>query len=193
MNFEHWRYTLRGMAMEWLRRPQDAIVAYRNALKANPADIAALRSIAWLQGQLQQWDAAVAAWQQVATQLPEHADSHFNLGFALEQRGDLEGALNAFRRATEINPRHDRSWYGQGLIHTRRGDPVAAAAALEHAATLQPMNGPAWLALGMAYHHAHRPDEVKRIIIHCIQHDPPTARRLIRDAQRADLLNLLPR
>lgn len=192
MNFDHWRFTVRGVVMEWLRRPEAAIGAYREALGARPTDTKAMRSIAWLHAQGQRW-ADAAAWFQKATDLePEHADTWFNIGFAQDKLGARAQAQAAFTRATELNPRHDRAWYGLGLVHAQLGDHAAAAAALKHAAELQPMNGPAWYALGMAYHHCNEPNQVKAVIEHCVVHDVQAARRLIQEANRPDLAGLLP-
>jgi len=193
MNFDHWRFTVRGVLMEYLRRPEAAIEAYREALRARPDDLKAVRSIAWLHAQSQRWDQAAEWLEKAAALEPEHADTWFNLGYARERHGDRPAALEAFRRATALNPRHDRAWYGQGMIHAHLGDHLAAAEALKQAAELQPMNGPAWYALGMAYHHANNPDAVRRVVEHCATHDPQAARRLIQEAERADLRGLLAR
>lgn len=193
MNFDHWRFTLRGVLMEYLRRPDAAIEAHQLALKARPDDIKAVRSIAWLHAQARRWGQAAEWFERAAAQEPGHADTWFNLGYAREQQGDRPAALAAFRRATALNPRHDRAWYGQGMVHAHLGDHAAAAEALKQAAELQPMNGPAWYALGMAYHHANNPDEVKRVVAHCATHDPQTAKRLIQEANRPDLMGLLER
>ncbi len=193
MNFDHWRFTVRGVLMEYLRRPEAAIAAYRDALSARPDDIKAVRSIAWLHAQGQRW-AQAAEWFGKAVALePGHADSWFNLGYAQEKHGARQEAMAAFRRAAELNPRHDRAWYGLGLIHAQLGDHAAAAEALKRAAELQPMNGAAWFALGMAYHHDNRPDEVKQVVEHCASHDPQAAKRLVQEANRPDLKGLLAR
>ncbi|HRH82334.1 MAG TPA: tetratricopeptide repeat protein [Thiobacillaceae bacterium] len=193
MKFDHWRYTVRGVLMEWLRRPEAAIEAYQGALRSLPTDVKALRSIAWLHAQRQRWDQAADGFRKALEVEPGHADTWFNLGFAQDKLGDRRAAGAAFSHATELDPRHDRAWYGLGLVHAHLGDHAAAAAALRHAADLQPMNGPAWLALGLAYHHSNDPDAVKRVVEHCATHDPQTARRLIQEANRADLAALLER
>ena len=191
MNFDHLRFTLRAVVMDWFRQHDKALEAYADSFRADPRDVRAARSVAWIHAQKKRWTAA-ADWFGKALELePEHADTWFNLGYALEQGGDRPGALEAFRRVTELNPGHDRAWYGQGMIHAHRGDHAAAAEALERAAQLQPMNGAAWYALGMARHHCHEPGKVEAVIRHLADHEPQTAKRLIRDAERADLAHLV--
>lgn len=192
MNFDHWRFTVRGVLMEWLRRPEQAIAAYADAFRANPHDVQAARSIAWIHAQQKRWLESLI-WQEKALALvPEHADTWFNLAYAQEQSGQREAALASFQRVTALKPEHDRAWYGIGMMYAHQGDHAAAAAALQTAADLQPMNDPTWYALGMAHHHNADPDGVKRVVEHCVLHSPVTARRLIQEAGRADLMHLLP-
>lgn len=191
MNFDHFRYTLRAVLFEWLRQPEKALEAYAESFRADPKDARAARSVAWIHAQKKRWSAA-ADWFDKAIPLePEHADTWFNLGYAREQAGNRQGGMEAFRRAAELNPKHDRAWYGLGLILAHQGDHAAAAEALEQSARLQPMNGAAWYALGMARHHNHEPEKVEAVIRHLVDHEPQTAKRLIQDAQRADLAQLV--
>jgi tetratricopeptide (TPR) repeat protein len=191
MNFDHFRFTLRAIVFDWLRQPERALSAYVDSFRADPGDARAARSVAWIHAQKQRW-AAAAEWFDKALEIePEHADTWFNLGYAREHAGNRAGALEAFSRATELNPKHDRAWYGQGMIHAHQGEHAAAAEDLERAAQLQPMNGVAWYALGMARHHCNQPDRVEAVIRHLAEHEPQTAKRLIRDAERADLTHLV--
>lgn len=191
MNFDHFRFTVRAVLCEWVRQPDKALEAYVDCLRADPKDVKAARSVAWIHAQKQRW-AAAAEWFGKALELePGHADTWFNLGYAREHAGNRPGALEAFGRAAELNPKHDRAWYGMGMIHAHLGDHAAAAEALERAAELQPMNGAAWYALGMARHHNNEPDRVAAVIRHLVDHEPQTAKRLIQDAERADLAHLV--
>ncbi|KAF0103281.1 MAG: tetratricopeptide repeat protein [bacterium] len=191
MNFDHFRYTLRAIVFDWLRMPDKSAEAYVESFRANPRDVRAARSIAWIHARKKRW-AAAADWFDKALALePEHADTWYNLGYAREQLGNPEGGLVALRRAVELNPKHDLAWYGIGMMHAHQGDHAAAAEALEQAATLQPMNGVAWYALGMARYHNNQPDKVEAVIRHLVDYEPQTAKRLIHDAQRSDLQDLV--
>ncbi len=191
MNFDHFRFTARAVLFEWLRQTDKALEAYVDCLRADPKDVRAARSVAWIHAQKHRWTAAADWFGKALEMEPEHADTWFNLGYAREHAGNRQGALEAFSRAAELNPRHDRAWYGLGMTHAHLGDHAAAAEALEQAAQLQPMNGAAWYALGMARYHCNEPDKVKAVIRHLADHEPQTAKRLIRDAERADLVHLV--
>ena len=47
---------------------------------------------------------ALSAFQKTASLLPKDADTHNNLGLALQNLGQLEGAVASYRRALEITP-----------------------------------------------------------------------------------------
>ncbi len=191
MNFDHFRFTLRAVVFGWLGQTERSLEAYVDGFRANPTDVRAARSIAWLHAQKQHWPAAVEWFDTALALEPEHADTWFNLAYVHENSGDRGAALAAFRRASELNPKHDRAWYGLGMAHAHRGEHAAAAEALQHAAELQPMNGMAWYALGMAHYHNHQPEQVEAVVRHLALHEPQTAKRLIQDSERADLVHLV--
>lgn len=191
MNFDHFRFTLRAVLFEWLRQPDKALEAYVESFRADPGDARAARSVAWIHAQQKRWSAAAEWFDKALALAPDHADSWFNLGYARDQAGDRQGGLEALSRATELNPKHDRAWYGLGMIHAHLGEHAAAAEALDRAAQLQPMNGAAWYALGMARHHNLEPEKAEAAIRHLVDHEPQTAKRLIRDTERADLMALV--
>jgi len=191
MNFDQIRFTVRAVVFGWLGQPDRALDAYVDAFRANPQDVRAARSIAWIHAEKQRWPAAVEWFDKALALESGHADTWFNLAYVREQSGNREAAQEAFRRASELNPKHDRAWYGLGMAYAHQGDHAAAAEALQHAAELQPMNGAAWYALGMARYHNHQPELVEAVIRHLALHEPQTAKRLIRDTERADLAHLV--
>ncbi len=191
MNFDQFRFSLRATLCEWLHLSDQALEAWTEVRRINPSHLVAVRSIAWIQARKERWIEAAAGFEQAVALESTHADSWFNLGYARENIGQTDAAQAAFVRCTEINPHHDRAWYGQGMIHAHRGDHGAAAEALQRAAELQPMNGIAWYALGMAHYHNHAPESVEGVIRHLALNEPPTAKRLIRDTERADLTHLV--
>jgi tetratricopeptide (TPR) repeat protein len=191
MNYDHFRFTLRAVIFGWLGQSDRALEAYVDGFHANPKDVRAARSIAWIHAEKQRWPAATE-WFNTALGLePDHADTWFNLAYVQEQNGNRQAAKEAFQRTSELNPKHDRAWYGLGMACAHQGEHAAAAGALQHAAELQPMNGIAWYALGMARYHNHQPEQVEVVIRHLALHEPQTAKRLIRDAERADLAHLV--
>lgn len=185
------RHILRAIVFDWLHQPERALAAYTEAFRAGTGDVRSARSIAWILGQQGRWRDA-EAWLVRALEISgRHADTWFNLGYAREKSGNLQGALEAFRRATEIDPDHDLAWYGQGLLHVRMCDHATAALALSRAAKLNPMNGEVWYTLGLAWHRCNEPDRVKVVVEHCVLTAPAVACRLVKDTVRSDLIPLV--
>lgn len=190
MNYDQWRHYLRGLFFEVIKRPEQAIAAYRETLRHNPQFPQAARCLGYLHAARQEY-AEAEDYYLMAQRLAPNADTWFNLGFIREQLGRKEQAIEAFREAVALNPKLDRAWYGMGLVHAALGDHAQAAEALQRAAELQPMNGHAWYALGMAYHHTHQPDKVKEVALHMLRFDPILTKRLIQEAERSDLVDLV--
>ncbi len=192
MNFEHWRHYARGWLFHFFGQEGRAFEAFSGAYRLDPQDVRAPRHLAAIAANRQDFGLA-EKWFGVALALtPDDGPNWFNLGFVRERMGKPQEAIDAFARAVELVPSQDRAWYGMGLAYARLGQHGEAATALEEAVKLQPMNGEGWYQLGMAYHHANNPDEVKRVVKRLVDFEPKRARKLVQDAERADLMSLIP-
>jgi tetratricopeptide (TPR) repeat protein len=186
MNFDRVRHGLRGALFHGLRKPAQAIAAYRESHRADPTHVGTLRMLGWLEAQQSHWTEAEMWLARVVALAPDDAAAWFNLGYVRDQAGRDAPAVDALARATELDPNNDRAWYGLGMLHARHGRHREAAAALTEAAQRQPMNGLAWYALGMAWQHCNEPERVADAIEHTLKHDPQTAKRLVHDTGRSD-------
>lgn len=191
MNYDQWRFYLRGYVMEMFKRPQAALEAYDACARVAPAFFEARRSIALIHARAERWAAAAEHLRLALDLAPDDADTWFNLGFVQDKLGHAQEAIDAFRKAVERKPGLDRAWYGMGMAAARLGRHADAAAALEEAARLQPMNSHAWYALGMAHHMSHNPDRVQEVALQLHRFDPIMCRKLIQDSERADLAHLV--
>ena len=131
MNFDQWlwRFYLRGMFFETLKKPRAAIETYRRALAANPAFARAASCLGYLHASLKEYGAAESYFVR-ALELAPSADLWFNLGFAREQAGQREAEVAAFREAVKLNANLDPAWYGMGLACAGLGQHDEAAKAL---------------------------------------------------------------
>jgi Flp pilus assembly protein TadD len=191
MNFDQWRWEMRGLLMEKLRRPREAIAAYERAYALDPAKLRYAHIIGFLHAQQNDFAGAEPWLAKVCELEPKNGEAWFNLGFVRDKAHRWPEAIEAFGKAVELVPNQDRAWYGMGMAHAHLGNHAEAARALEEAARLQPMNGHAWYALGMAYHHLHQPEQVKRAAEQLAQFDPQRAKVFIRETERADLHHLV--
>lgn len=192
MNYDHMRHYARGCLFHFLGREDVAHAAYLDAHRTAPRDTRAIRHLAAIAANRQQWQDAENWFEQVLAIEPQDDCSWFNLGYVREHAGKAVPAIEAFKQAVRIKPSLDRAWYGMGLAHARLGQHQDAAAAFKEAVRLQPMNGEAFYQWGMALHHARRPDEVRAVVEKLVSFEPKRARRLVQDCERNDLLALIP-
>jgi tetratricopeptide (TPR) repeat protein len=188
---EHWRYYIHGRLLETFGRARNAIDAYQAALRLKRDFHRCSNRIAYLLAGLERYAEAEPYFQAVLRADPGNAVAHFNLGYTLDKRRQLEKAIHEFREATRLGPKIDRAWYGLGLAHAQLGQHREAAAALEQAATLQPMNHHAWYQLGMALHVTGNTARFEQVVMHLLRFDPKATRRLIQDTGRSDLAHLV--
>jgi tetratricopeptide (TPR) repeat protein len=192
MNFEHSRHYARGWLLHFFGREEAAFNEFAAAYRVLPDDVQAARHLAAIAASKKRFDVAEKWFVEALRLAPGDADTHFNLGFTRGEMGKSREAIDAFREAVRIRPALDRAWYGMGLAHARLGQHAEAVAAFDKAAELQPMNGEAFYQLGMARHHANDPDGVKAVVERLVGFDPKRARKLVHDAERADLKHLIP-
>jgi tetratricopeptide (TPR) repeat protein len=193
MNFDFTRANMRGWLMHFLGRHELAAEAYARAFQANPKSADAARHVAAIAAERKDL-ATSEKWFEIALQLePDDASSWFNLGFVRDAAGKKHEAIAAFKESVARLPALDLAWYGMGLAYAAIGNHAEAAGALSEAVRLQPMNGIGYYQLGMAYHYLHDAENVEKIIRRLVSFDPKYAECLMRDAQRANLMHLLPK
>jgi tetratricopeptide (TPR) repeat protein len=192
MNFDHWRHYARGWLLHFFGREEAAFNEFTAAYRVQPNDVQAARHLAFIAAKRNRHDVAEKWFLETVRLAPDDADSHFNLGFVREQMGKPADALQSFGEAVRLKPILDRAWYGMGMARARLGEHAEAAAAFTEAVALQPMNGDAFYQLGMAWHHANGPEQVKDVVERLVGFDPKRAKRLVQDAERADLMHLIP-
>lgn len=190
MNFDQWRAYLRGRFLERLKRDDEAMQAYHEALRANPRFAKAARCLGYLHANKKRHRDAEDYFL-LALRLAPDADTWYNLGFIRDQEGRREQAIEAFREAVRLDRRHDRAWYGLGLAHAHLGQHREAVDAFEHAAQLEPRNPHIWYALGMAQHHCHEPEKVTAVAKRLVQFNLHLTRHLIQETERNDLRYLV--
>jgi tetratricopeptide (TPR) repeat protein len=83
---------------------------------------------------------------------PRSAKAHQGLGAALQERGDLIGALESYQRAIAIYPGYDVAHYNLGLVYYELQQYEQALASFQEATRLDPDDPQAWLNAGAACH-----------------------------------------
>ncbi|HET7261396.1 MAG TPA: tetratricopeptide repeat protein [Casimicrobiaceae bacterium] len=103
--------------------------------------------------------AAATAFSEALALVPDHADSHYNHGVALQRQRDLDGAVRAWQRAVALDPRLEAAHFNLGVAFDRQGMADAAVAAFMQALELAPGRVDAYKALGETLHAAGRIDD----------------------------------
>jgi tetratricopeptide (TPR) repeat protein len=132
-----------------LERRRELLVA---AIRRRPNDL----TLVMTQGEtypLNQRDGADerAQWYQAAVAVaPGNAASHNNLGLALQDKGDLDGALAECREAIRLNPKESISHNNLGVALGSKGDVEGAIAEYREAIRLDPKQSFSHSNLGLA-------------------------------------------
>jgi len=83
---------------------------------------------------------------------PDYPDAHINLGTALKENGDLNGAIASFQQALNINPNYPEAHNNLGNALKKQGDLNGAIASFQQALKLKPSYLEAHINLGNALH-----------------------------------------
>lgn len=97
-----------------------------------------------------QWPQAIAALRQALELSPANAFTHLNLGTALFENGDADGALAEFREAVRLSPGLAKAQYGIGVVSEAAGRDADALDAFAAAVKSDPEYAEARLSLGDA-------------------------------------------
>jgi tetratricopeptide (TPR) repeat protein len=88
---------------------------------AHPKDPRSKFALATFHFGRQNWDAAIAAYQEVNTLAPDFSPPYNQLGYALRSTGDFDGAEAAFRRYVELIPDEPNPYDSLAELLMKRG------------------------------------------------------------------------
>jgi len=125
---------------------------------------------------------AIAAFEQLTTLRPEHADSWFNLGYARRQARDYEAALQAYGEALARNvARPEEVRLNRAAILSEYlGRTDEALAELRLAVEGNPRFAAGWINLGNLFEDLGRTDEAREAYAQALRAAPRNGRALAR-------------
>jgi tetratricopeptide (TPR) repeat protein len=131
-----------GLSYMQINRHEQAAETFERV--ARYAEDERLSQEAWVnkgaaQGQLEEWDAAIGAYQEalhIDGGSDHAATAETNLAYALWESGRTEQALEHAERAVEIDPRFPQAWYNRGFFLAERGLAEDAVNAFDNALRL---------------------------------------------------------
>jgi protein O-GlcNAc transferase len=111
----------RGLALNALRRLNEALQSFERALKLKPSYADAHHSRGSVLRELGRLDEAVLAYDQALCAKPDYAEAYYLRGITLRELGRLEEALSSYERLLAFNPNHVEALYNRGLIQQGSG------------------------------------------------------------------------
>ncbi len=140
-----------GVTYKNLNRDNDAIEAYRQALRINSEDAFAWNNLGLTYSNLKRYNDAIEAYRQALRINPEEAITWNNLGGVYDGLKRYNGAIEAYRQALRINPEDAFAWNNLGLTYSNLKRYNDAIEAYRQALRITPKDADSWYNLGNAY------------------------------------------
>ncbi|HEY1985070.1 MAG TPA: tetratricopeptide repeat protein [Terracidiphilus sp.] len=121
-----------GAAYDQLKRPKDAIAAYKRATDLEPGDVPTLNALGQALINDGQFDAALTVYKDIAAADPEDAGALVHMAEIQRRQGKYEDALTTIRKARKKDPENLEAGYNEGLLLDVLGRYDEAADSYEH-------------------------------------------------------------
>jgi tetratricopeptide (TPR) repeat protein len=118
------------------------------------------------------WADPVRLYQSSLLANPQSSALHYNLAFSLNQRGDLQEALEEYRRVLQIDRKNAKAYASIGDVYLQLKSFSAAHAAYEKALALHPDDPAVLLNIGAAYQSAGAMGQAETAYQRVLQIDP---------------------
>ena len=144
---------LMGQATDALRRSdyRAAELAYQDALRANPKNIAALTNLAGIKLHSRQFDEAEVLLQKCLVYEPNNDTALYRLGICYFQQSKLGEAKMNFEKSLSFKKDNARAHHYLGIITTRQGNRDRAETEFKSALAIDPEYGDAHFNLAVLY------------------------------------------
>ena len=152
-------YSNRGIALQDLRRYDEALLSYDKAISINPNYAEAYSNRGNTLKELQRYDEALLSYDQAISIKPEFVDAHSNRGVILKELQRYDEALLSCDQAISINPNYAAAYSNRGnaLKELQRHD--EALLSYDQAISINPSYAEAYYNRGIALYEIQRYDE----------------------------------
>jgi Flp pilus assembly protein TadD len=164
-----------GVAYFELGRYQEAVEAYKEALRLKPDDAAAWNNLGNAYSDLGRYQEAIQAYKEALRLEPDNAVPWKNLGVVYRQLGRHEEAVNAEKEAIRLEPDDPVAWADLGFAYLMLRRFQEALDASKEALRLNPDYPKAWAALGAAYWGLGNRSEALKAVKELRRDDPASA------------------
>ena len=175
-------WTLQGIALQGLGRPQESLRAFKHALQIDPNNVAALEAAAQLEFQASSPE-ALPFLEKLLRLNPDDQTAHAMTAALAFQRKDCPTTAAHYEKSPDVvaNDIPALSQLGACLVHLNRAG--EALAAYQRIAELRPQDPEALYYLGLAQYGAHHDEDAIRTLLPLTEDGP--------EKQRAAALNLI--
>lgn len=167
-------YLTKGQAYMERSKPQQALLALREAQRIHADNPALLTTMAMAFSALGQSQSALDALQKAYALKPDDPGIAHNLGVAYFQEEDLENAELFLTKATLASEFNNQAsaWYNLALVYQRKAQQDKMVAALQEAIRVDSSHVASHKALAAHYHQTHELDQERHYLEKMIQLDP---------------------
>ena len=130
---------------------EEAIKAYDQATKINPAYLTAWKNKGNVLYTLAEYNESIQAYDQAIKIDQKYALAWYGKGLALTKLGDYDEAVKAYDSAIENSPDNPAIWYNKGIALSSQGKYDAAIRCYDQAIKLNQSYVEAWNGKGVAY------------------------------------------
>ena len=153
---------------------RSALAAYERAAELKADDPALLRRMGVAHTRLRDLATAIDLLRR-SLALREDARVRVELGFALMQQGDLDGAEREYRQAVALNP-HDAGGYANlAIVQLRRENVAAAIESVRHSLEIDPGLADGYFLLARAFGSLGQRDSAEAAVRRGLEFDPQSA------------------
>jgi len=143
-----------GVTYAELGRHQDAIEAYKQAIRIKP-DLAnehyTHKNLGAAYSELGRWQDAIEAYKQVIRIKPDDAAAHYDLGVTYAELGRHQDAIEAYKQAIRIKPDFAEAHNNLGAAYGSLEHHQEAIEAYKQAIRIKPDHATAHFNLGLTY------------------------------------------
>ena len=129
-----------GVGLQRQGRLQDAIAAWRDAIRYDPHHADARYNVGVALGALGDATGAEASYSELLAHCPDHRQALYNLANLKMRRSDAAAAEPLYRRLLAVDPSFAGGWINLAMARSACGDPEEAESSLRRALALEPNN-----------------------------------------------------
>jgi tetratricopeptide (TPR) repeat protein len=139
----------------------EAIVAYKNAIAANPELAEAHSNLGLIYNQQHKYELAVSEFQKALAVNPKDAITYNGIGAALRAQKDLSGAIKNWLTAVSLDPKLATAHYNLGVAYELQRDYDRSLTSYEEAIKCDYRLGEAYYRMGMILEKRHRIEDAR--------------------------------